>query len=317
MVISTVSTVRASAADLRMFVNYHLNCGIDRMFLFFDDPTDENCERFRGDKRLTCIRCDGDYWAATPLQEHSTLEQRQLHNASKALELAGRAGVDWIVHIDSDELIYVPGRNLKSHLENVGEDIQAVTFPTLEALPALKCAQHIFEEIRWFKRSRSVIPRAEALARILGCHRAFRYGYFRGHTTGKTATRVRSEVASLGIHLPTAHDGTNLRRTRSSNAFILHFDCCTVEDWKLKWERRYLGATLVSEMRESRSRQLSDFAAAYQSGSEARLLQEYRTQCIVPRYEKMVLLALGLLRRIRLERSMFSDSIPPSPSGLE
>ena len=308
MLICTVSTVRELQINLKMFVDYHLNCGVDRMFLFFDDPADESIEHFQYNDRLACIPCDAAHWAASRLPDRSSIEERQIHNASLALELARREGIDWIIHIDSDELVFTPEQHLKLHLQHAGENVDAVTFPTLEALPKLKYNGHFFEEIHWFKNAKSIIPHAEGIARVMGCRRPFEYGYFRGHTIGKTATRVGSSVASIGIHLPIACDGGELRIKNSSEAFVLHFDCCTFDDWKLKWKRRYDGTAVASQMRKDRSRQFSDFLAAYQSGSEARLLLAYKRQYTVSMYEKIILLGVGLLRRVELKNDIFLDS---------
>jgi hypothetical protein len=280
------------------------------MFLFFDDPTDESFEHFRSDSRLTCIRCDATHWAASELPDQSSIEARQVYNASLALEWARREGIDWIIHIDSDELVFTPGQNLKRHLKSVGENIDAITFPTLEALPKLKYGQHFFEEIHWFKSAKSPVPRAETIARVMGCRRALQYGYFRGHTDGKTAVRVRPSIEGMGIHLPTPLGGAEFRIIRSSEAFILHFDCCTVDDWKLKWKRRYDGTAVALQMRADRKKQFAGFLAAYQSGATARLLSEYRRQCIVSTYEKVILLGLGLLRWVRLKKGVFAESRP-------
>ena len=96
----------------------------------------------------------------------------------------------------------------------------------------------------------------------MGCRRAFKYGYFRGHITGKTATRVRSSVASIGIHLPIVRDGGELRIKVASEAFVLHFDCCTFDDWKLKWKRRYDGTGVASQMREKSQEAVHRFSGS-------------------------------------------------------
>ena len=302
--ISAVSTVRAAQNDLDMFINYHLNCGVDRMFLFFDDPTDKSFEHLRmtGSPAYGVTRRIGLLRGS----RNNSLEGRQIHNASLALEWARREGFDWIVHIDSDELVYTPEQDLGHYLQNVDENIDAITFPTLEALPKLKYARHFFEEVHWFKTAKS-FPHAEAIARVIGCRRVFKYGYFRGHTTGKTATRVRSSVASIGIHLPTARDERKSRIRRSSDAFTLHFDCCTFDTWKLKWKSRCDGTSVALRMTDDRKRQLEDFLAAYQSGSEAHSLLAYRRQCIVSTYERVILQGLGLLRRVQLKNGAFLD----------
>ena len=104
MSICIVSTVRAAQIQLKMFVNYHLNSDVDRMFLFFDDPNDESIDHFQNDNRLTCIRCDASYWAASLLSDRSSIEERQVHNASVALKWAQKEDIDWIIHLNTTNL---------------------------------------------------------------------------------------------------------------------------------------------------------------------------------------------------------------------
>jgi hypothetical protein len=305
MLLCTVSTVRAPLADLKMFVNYHLNCRVDRMFLFFDDPADASIEYFHNDNRVTCIRCDAAHWASSQLPDKPSIEERQVYNATLALRWAANEGFDWVIHIDSDELVFASGRDLKGYLERIADCFDAVTFPTLEALPNKRYSKHFFEEIHWFKTYKARVPLAEVIARRMGCHRAFKYGYFRAHIAGKTATRVRSPVARVGIQSPIARNGAELNIEVSANVFLLHFDCCTFEDWKLKWKRRVDGTATVSQIREERVWQFNDFLAAYQANSEARLMLEYQRQYIFPTYEKIILVTLGLLRWVDLKDGAF------------
>ena len=259
------STVRTSRTDLRMFVNYYLNSGIDQIFLFFDDPSDESIEYFRNLSRVNCVPCQN----ALEIPTRRSIEQRQVANAVSGLEMARRRRIDWLIHVDSDELILTPERNIKRYLiRRTNDNVDAVTFPSLEAVPKLNYTRHFFEDIHWFKVGRSTIPRAETIARLLGCRNVFEYGYFRGHRTGKTATKIHSPVKSLGIHLPTSHEGCDLRIITSSDAFTLHFDCCTFDDWKLKWQRRYDRTAVALEMRPDRQRQFDDFLTALHTGLE-------------------------------------------------
>jgi hypothetical protein len=307
MLVCTVSTVRTPLVDLKMFVNYHLNSGIDRMFLFFDDPDDEGVEYFRNNSKVSCICCDAAHWAESALPDQRSIEERQVYNATLALGWARDAGFEWIAHIDSDELVLTPEQDLKLHLSRVAERVDAITFPTLEALPKVRYRQHYFEEIRWFKTYKARVPLAEVIARRMWCRRAFKYGYFRAHITGKTATRVRAPVARIGIQSPIARDGAKLNIKISTNLFLLHFDCCTFDDWKVKWKRRVDGTAMVSEIREERVWQFNDYLAACKENSEARLLLEYQQQCTFPTYEKIILIALGLLRWVRLKNNAFRE----------
>jgi hypothetical protein len=274
------------------------------MYLFFDDPLDKSFDHFRNIKNVICILCDAGHWH-TSQADISSIDARQTYNAALALQWARSSSVDWIIHIDSDELIFTGGKSLKDYLRQVDQGVDAITFPTLEAMSKLKCKQHFFRDICWFKLEKSVVPHAQGIARRLGCCRAFQYGYFRGHSAGKTATRVSSSVASLNIHAPTARAYEKLHIIRANDVFVLHFDCCTFDNWMLKWKRRLDKTGRVAGMREERKRQFAAFSEVYQTGAEAKLLEVYRQQCIIPAYEKVVLFGLGLLRRIRLREDYF------------
>ena len=165
--------------------------------------------------------------------------------------------------------------NIKRYLiRRTNDNVDAVTSHLSKRFPA-KLYKALLEDIDWFKVGRSTIPRAETIARLLGCRDVFEYGYFRGHRTGKTATKIHSPVKSLGFHLPTSHEGCDLRIITSSDAFTLHFDCCTFDDWKLKWQRRYDRTAVALEMRPDRQRQFDDFLTALHTGSETLLVKEY------------------------------------------
>jgi hypothetical protein len=306
--IGAVSTVRADRTTLRMFVNYHLNVGVEHLFLFFDDPSDPAIDHFKQEDRLTCISCDERYWTASsqsvdPSLDASSIEFRQVHNASLALRWAREQGLDWIAHIDSDELLYAPF-GLRRLLDDI--DAGAVILPTLEAIPKRSYARHYFTDIQTFRRLESPIPKATRIATRL-YRRAATYGYFRAHTEGKAIVRTRSPFAGMGIHSPVEAPDQQVQIARVRDGFVLHFDCCTPTDWITKWQRRYDGTGIARGMRPTRRRQFSGFVAAYESGSPTTLRREYERQCIVSWLELAGLHSLGLLRRVRLDRCLFGD----------
>lgn len=310
-VITTVSTVRADPTNLKMFVNYHLNCGIDRMILFFDDPFDECIQMFRRDGRIRCVPCDAEHWSASQMSDRASIEAKQVYNAGLGLNWARQEGADWIVHIDSDELIFAPEGDFRRVLEDTPEDVDAVVLPTLEALPERTYRRHFFEDVHWFRAHNSIIPGARRVA-CLFLPRRIKFGFFRGHSSGKSAIRVQSPFTGIGIHTPLGPNEARIHR--SSDAFILHFDSCTLGEWTTKWQRRHDGTGLALRMLGHRKRQFSDFVAAYESGSGTRLDSAYERQCIASEYERTVLRALGLLRRVDLDSAKFGESLEQLPT---
>ena len=119
--VAIVSTVRRPGRDIRGFLDANFAAGISRAYLFFDDPDDPDLQFVKGDARVVPlpvtkslhqaqrtkfpeIFCWGDY--ATEVMA------RQIVNATWALELSRQEGIDWLVHIDADEILYAPGTTL-------------------------------------------------------------------------------------------------------------------------------------------------------------------------------------------------------------
>ncbi len=117
-----VTTLKSSLQNTLAFVNYHLNIGVNHIYLFFDDPNDVCIEALGDYQKVTCIRCDSKHWEKLTSQSELTLIERQLLNADCALELARRDRYNWLVHIDSDEIIHIkepPDRLLSKVSKNI------------------------------------------------------------------------------------------------------------------------------------------------------------------------------------------------------
>ena len=301
--ISLVATVRGPRADLDRFIAYHFNTGVCHIYLFFDDPDDPAVDAFCGLEQLTSVACTPKHWRDAGLTASDGIEARQLHNANLAMAWARARGAQWLLHVDSDELIATPGDDIAAWLARRPAEVDAVVFPALEAIPRASGSRHPFESCRLFK-VRPSDPKRLELANRMGCRQALRYGYFRGHMAGKSATRVTSEIRSVGIHVPDGGAG-GLRLETAQDAYLLHYDGCTFEAWRRKWAGRKDGTAIALNMRPDRRRQFDDFLTADQLGSLAVLEHEFRRQCLIPLHEQATLWALGLARFWRLRDDLF------------
>lgn len=57
-----IATVRASIDDLRLYVHYQLNTGVDEIILLFDDPLDEGVDAFTQYSNVTSIASLASNW---------------------------------------------------------------------------------------------------------------------------------------------------------------------------------------------------------------------------------------------------------------
>ena len=67
------------------------------------------------------------------------------------IELAAKDGIDWILHIDTDELVYPGGGaeySIQRVLASVPSDVDTLVFPNYESLPERDDVQDPFTEVR-------------------------------------------------------------------------------------------------------------------------------------------------------------------------
>ncbi len=306
--VALVITLKSTLAETIEWVNYHRNLGADHIFLFFDDPAEaaEAQGPLSGrDDWLTCFACDDDYWHQLgPEPRPPSPWRRQELNADLGHRLAREMGLDWLIHIDSDELLQVDD-SLGATLARAPSDADVATFTVLEAVPEAIDYQSGFREITLFRTwPRAARYRAQ-IARRIGCEGAFLDGmYFRGHQL-KSALRLRSEIAHMGNHIPYEIEGQPLRIVPYPKIRLLHYDCGGYASWLRKWLPRIEGK-IKNTGEASRDRQASLIRDAIERSPEGAVAAYRQIYGLRPR-EKALLRTLGLLRRIELPSSLFAD----------
>lgn len=343
----TVTTLRATLKEILPFVNYHLNVGIDHMFLFFDDPADAAAKALAENPRVTCILCTPEHWAELGKRQTSWLpefdgskppliEDRQRLNATAALKLARSRHFDWIAHIDADELLYA--RNgLRALLDHVHSSVDFIRFPVLEAVASDSNGTNPMQSINLFKVAEfrvseaggqpTIGTRLRAFARRIG-HRLKRTvakltaarsiftnnGLIIGHSFGKSFVRTGSNVSYLKLHLPMACPGSTLRFTIARQGYLLHFDSCNFNQWYEKWRRRCDGTGTAGTMGPHRHKQFIRFQSLYERNANGEIRDLYREQCLIPYRVASSLLHLSLMKRIELSKELFTA--PSDSSSL-
>jgi hypothetical protein len=315
--VCTVTTLRAPFEETLQFVHYHLNVGLDRVILFFDDPEDPAADAVEGYERVTAVRCDRAHWAASGLPEAPVVEDRQIYNANLGLAMARAEGYGWVIHMDSDELLHVePGAgSLGAALARVDAAAPVAMVKAVEAVPERHHHPYPFLEVRLFKVTERQIKKRLWLAKALGCRRAFYRGeYFRGYHGGKSAVRTSADVEAMGLHKPRlAGVGLDYEPPRLGGVKILHYDCCGLDAFRTKWRRRLDGTATAVKMRKNRVRQLQAFEKRL--ADEHQLVRLYERLYFLPPYEQRVLRALGLLTTVALDPRLFDP--PPAQGGAE
>lgn len=235
-------TVKNEAQLLRPNLLYHQHVGVDRVYVFLDRSTDNTRETVQD---LDFVEVTGsvspEKYAHRPelrfmIEGYEKIfTARQGLNVVHAMEKAGTEGIDWIISIDADELIYVcPRTRLKDHLrtffDKIGRNTDAVVFSTLEALQRNADTANGFTEESLFIKPESILsrkicdPYKGAFKDITGVL---------GHRVGKSAVRTSVDAHPVNSHRFKGSDGKPLRTL--NKGYVLHYYCYGFNDFLKKY----------------------------------------------------------------------------------
>ncbi len=299
--VASVTTLKASLRQTLQFAAYHHHLGVDDVILFFDDPADEAIPHLERRPGITVIPCDSTHWrkVARNGKRPKFVQGRQIQNMNWVIKTQADT-IDWAIHVDSDELIYAP-KSLHRTLHEEGTGVSLLQLPVLEAIPP---SPDIADPVRHATLFRAHRPDRHDLARRLGATTGFRQNSFlRGHTKGKPGVRLDGAVRRVTIHQASKVDEDRFVLKNSDTLRVLHFDSGSFEQWLEKWRNR-AGRNRARHGR-ARRQQLDRFAKLDAAGDESGLRDFYRASYMLPRRELPVLMALGLVRRVRLDPAWF------------
>ncbi len=237
-----VTTLRDAAATLGSFVAYHRAVGFKHFFLFFDDPADPMLGWARAQPDITAIPRDNDLrqawrglarWNDVGAHVEAEVMARQVLNAEHAMNVARTMGLDWLLHIDSDELFYVPDGDAAAHFASFGArppDVAA--YLNFEGVPETEGSGDFFRAVTLFKMPLPDAPSPEAQALIARAgQRADTYFHFYGN--GKSAVRLAAPgLLPDSVHSFSRRGDYPIAWLRGP--FILHYACC---DFAAFWQK--------------------------------------------------------------------------------
>jgi len=199
--------------DLLKWVEYHLEIGFSRIYL-----------RLEGDKILTTMKELHKYREVKVLEQEvspmGAQMARQEFLVEEAIKTAREESIDYLLHIDDDELFHVSAAGLQGMLREM-EDVKNgewdyLVFDNVEAVyPHTKDTQSktCFEKTSWFH----------------DCYDS----PCRGYGNGKSMTKIDIEdPAPLGVH---SFRGRSVRVPKKM-AMILHYESCDFDLWRLKFQ---------------------------------------------------------------------------------
>lgn len=288
---SVVTTVRAPKAILDRFIAHHLSLGAERLFIYFDDPA---LAWTFDDPRVETTVCDDEYWSGGPRPVRVVGRQVVNSNAAKA-----RTRSEWILHIDADELLRCEG-GVSDALKGVPADFDSVKVKNVEAVYTTEPTVRTIFDTTLFRRP---VPQRSRLGNlglrlVLGdLAEITRWGLF-GHTEGKSFVRVDSE-AFVGIHTGKRAGVGRRLKFQSPRLRLLHFDCLSYEEFKVKHMRRIDRTSPVQHLPAYRKAQMWLIRDVAQTEGEPGLHRLYLRMNVFGPVRMLIARLTGYVIRLR------------------
>lgn len=267
--IALTLTVKDERDLLRPNILYHRYLGVSKFYVFLDGTTDDTrakvadlggvelSDSISGESFLVSSerrKAVAECWRLRDTLEKSVRYHtaRQVLNSFAAWEQARDAGIDWLISLDADELVW-PGTSslmenqLSRELSGLAREVEQVRFPPLEVIPRRCPRANVFREGIYFKRSGSRVRRevydpfrrkthklefAPTKYYKLGIYRVRRFTWWYGHRRGKWAVRLGPSIAP-SVHQCCRLDGKPLNTVRKM--YLLHYLLYSYNDFIKKY----------------------------------------------------------------------------------
>jgi hypothetical protein len=205
--------------EILPWLQYHTEIGVSKFYILYDGNDSKAVEALRSINHIEILHLHKPWstpaervlWEAhlnlSKLQWQETqgnyeLMAKQGFCLAQALRRARESKMDWLIHLDPDEL-FLPGGNeasIQRELSKIPLSIPAVRFLNFEAQPEAGDVQNPYEQITLFRAHKHFITPEAFWYRNrfkLGENAAFLYLY----ANGKSAVRVNAEgVRAAGPH---------------------------------------------------------------------------------------------------------------------
>lgn len=243
-----VTTLRDAESVLDSYIKYHHAIGFEHFFLFFDDPEDPALKQFSDLPHITAIPNDEvlhQRWKWTNLYQTDYIRKslnehlaRQLLNTELAISWAMKMGMQWLLHIDVDELFYSPDHHtVEQHFQSLyDQGFRLVRYVNYEGVPESAGIQNYFKEVTLFKKNPWILPDKKLGTKekeiIKDIPQVPDELFFNFYGNGKSAAYLCNGLMPQGphgFHLPEDPPGNLSDPYNSEDFIILHYPCCGFE----------------------------------------------------------------------------------------
>ena len=233
---------------LEAWLAYHRALGFAHFFIYFDDPEDPDLELVAKQRDVTAVPRDAalmrrvrrySLWSSMGRFAESgsggdrTMARQVLFVQDALARIASEhLAFDWLLHIDHDELIVVPGNDIRSHFTQLAAmHVDQAIYINHEAVPEQLEIDDVFREVTLFKRNPATVARLRGRRAAVAAAKRFV-----AYMVGKAAIRVDAGAIPDGVHRFTA--GARPIETRVlESPCVLHYPGIGFTRWRAKYQQ--------------------------------------------------------------------------------
>ncbi|KAK2078680.1 hypothetical protein QBZ16_003520 [Prototheca wickerhamii] len=255
MKIAFCATTSEPLKDIRHWLQWNRAIGVSRFYLFVQGRAgtaanvaalgrEPGVTVVPDDEELRAAHASSRIWNETWLSaffhkpcNHELFVLQSL-NMERAIQLAQRDGVDWLLHIDTDELVHPGGTrhfSLQEVLAAVAPEVDVLVFPNHESLPERADVRDPFLEVTLFKRNYQHVQ-GELYSRNYAAVAHGNPNYFITYANGKAAARVQPGLRPNGAHRWNNY-AKAVREETSAATGVLHYTYNRLSDFKNRRDR--------------------------------------------------------------------------------
>ncbi len=310
MRVGIVSMMREPGSMLSPWVKYHRRLGFTDFIILFDDPEDTDIAIARGFPDVRAVPVDRGvreawkslrHWEDCGAHVDHTVGARQMLNIEYGCHLAREAGVDWLLHIDIDELFYLKSADVQGHVALLAETGRtAAAYFNFEAIPESFEVAECFREVTLFKKPPKLLHHQD-ISRVGLWPDGRRY--FNFYNNGKSMVRMLPGVYPLGAHRWTNAEG-KLNWVTFFNPAILHFSVCGFAAFEQKYRHRgnFSNMRMNKDLKKSGAVLDLDARDAFAAGDIGAAERIYRERVMMDPATVEKMLKSGVLKRFNLDR---------------
>ncbi|CAH9062619.1 unnamed protein product [Cuscuta europaea] len=217
--ICITSTTSAGLEQTLPWIYYHKVIGVARFFMFVEGKAasphvSKVLESIPGvsviyrtrelEEKQEKSRIWNETWLSSFFYKPCNYELfvKQSLNMEMGIVMAREAGMDWIFHLDTDELIHPAGTrefSVRELLADIPSHTDMVVFPNYESSVERDNIKEPFSEVSMFKKSYDHLIKETYFANYKDATRG-NPNYFLTYGNGKSAARIKDHLRPNGAH---------------------------------------------------------------------------------------------------------------------